>query len=486
VKTTRILSASAAGLLLAACTTDPTGLSDRAPTSPRFAGGVTGAAFTGTNPGYGGGAGFGGGACINGKADAINCNIYSDGKDVWLSAGPAAAALGAGQYFFAILVPSGQNNDVNDGQSPGSNPDALGNKNDNLSDDFDTYEARSFTVSASGVISPIDGVTGHVIDNNRIQAWQFHPTTNRGGVYTAAICKYGAGYDPVTNKVTASSCKFDNFRIVDNDGVIVDDGGISGAKYYDANRNGQRDLGEAGIGGWRIDYTGLLSNTITTDDEGQFSVLLPAGSYTFAEQQALGGTIGSTLGSFSWEQTGNTVDQTANTPGNTSSLANFIYSIGLTSKGSTSHVNFGNVCKVNPGGRTIGYHQNKAGTLAASSYLSGLVGLNLVTNRGVDYNPAAGDFVFSSKSNSSPWGTWLNVQQGFTSGDIVVDGTRTISDLISYADGLIAANKITVLAGPARTEQARVKDIFDAINNSAEVTKQYSQPRAALCGTPSF
>src|SRR5579862_6989005 len=51
-------------------------------------------------------------ACLNGNG--VNCNIYLDKRDVFLSGLPVSASLGAGTYFFAVLDPGGQAN-PNDG-----------------------------------------------------------------------------------------------------------------------------------------------------------------------------------------------------------------------------------------------------------------------------------------------------------------------------------------------------------------------------------
>src|SRR5881396_3138096 len=94
---------------------------------------VTGAAFTTTNTNVDGTS-----HCQNGNED-VNCNIY-DGKEfVWLDGGPSTAYVGDGSYFCAVLDPGGQA-DLNDGGAQ------------NLSDDFDTYQDRSFSVSG-GVVS---------------------------------------------------------------------------------------------------------------------------------------------------------------------------------------------------------------------------------------------------------------------------------------------------------------------------------------------
>lgn len=146
---------------------------------------VSGAAFTTTNTNV-----DGTGHCKNGNED-VNCNIY-DGKDfVWLNGGPSTAYVGDGDYFFAVLDPGGQA-DPNDGAAK------------NLSDDYDAYANRTFSVSG-GVVSY--GGT-HDFDSNKIRLMPYADTSNPGGVYILAICSLADGYP-----VDPSDCKYDAFKI---------------------------------------------------------------------------------------------------------------------------------------------------------------------------------------------------------------------------------------------------------------------------------
>ncbi|MDP9345480.1 MAG: hypothetical protein M3P44_07125 [Actinomycetota bacterium] len=146
---------------------------------------VTGAAFTTVNENA-----DGTGHCANGSPN-VNCNIY-DGKEfVWLNGGPESAYVGNGSYFFAVLVPGGQP-DPNDGGAK------------NLSDDYDAYTDRTFTVSDGTV-----GYSGgHDFDSNKIRLADYADTTNPGGVYILAICSLADGYP-----VKPSKCKYDAFKV---------------------------------------------------------------------------------------------------------------------------------------------------------------------------------------------------------------------------------------------------------------------------------
>jgi hypothetical protein len=149
------------------------------------AAGVTGAAFTTVNE-FKDGAGH----CKNGNP-AVNCNIY-DGKEfVWLNGGPSVAYVGDGTYFFAVLEPGGQP-DPNDGGAK------------NLSDDFDAYTDRTFSVSGGTVAYG----GSHDFDSNKIRLAPYADTTNPGGVYIMAICSLANGYP-----VKPSSCKYDAFKV---------------------------------------------------------------------------------------------------------------------------------------------------------------------------------------------------------------------------------------------------------------------------------
>jgi hypothetical protein len=66
---------------------------------------------------------------------------------------------------------------------------------------------------------------------------------------------------------------------------------ILGYKFEDANANGSRDAGEAGIGGWRIDLAGPggLASSASTDASGRFAFAIAAtGLYTVTEETRAG------------------------------------------------------------------------------------------------------------------------------------------------------------------------------------------------------
>ena len=218
-----IPAAGVAALALACSDTPPTApeRAASAPT-PRFAAsGVSGATFTTNNPAI-----DGLGTCNNGNPAAtdptINCNIYDQKAYVWLTGGPTSggSALEDGIYFFAVLVPGGQNNDVNDGQnSPVFGGSTATNKN--LSDEWDAYSNRTFTVAGGKVVSYSGSHTRYDADpgagvDYMIRLMPYSNTTNPGGEYDMAICKINpATYNPATEATaaTAADCKYDNFKV---------------------------------------------------------------------------------------------------------------------------------------------------------------------------------------------------------------------------------------------------------------------------------
>jgi hypothetical protein len=150
---------------------------------------VTGADFTTVNENV-----DGTGHCKNGQPN-VNCNIYDGKQYVWLNGGPSVAYVGDGDYFFAVLDPGGQAN-PNDGAAK------------NLSDDFDAYTNRTFTVSGGNVTYS----GSHDFDSNKIRLMPYADTTNPGGVYIMAICSLADGYP-----VDPSDCKYDAFKVQENE-----------------------------------------------------------------------------------------------------------------------------------------------------------------------------------------------------------------------------------------------------------------------------
>lgn len=141
----------------------------------------------------------GSGHCKNGNPN-VNCNSYDGKRYVWLNGGPTANHLGPdGQYFFAVLVP-GRQPDPND-----SSPVSASDKN--LSDDYDTYANRTFTVT-NGEVGSYLGTHDYDPLEQKIRLLPYSNTSNPGGVYILAICSLEDGYP-----VDPRSCKYDAFKV---------------------------------------------------------------------------------------------------------------------------------------------------------------------------------------------------------------------------------------------------------------------------------
>ncbi len=226
---------------------------------------VSGAAFTTFNPWV---DGLFKEVCKN---SMINCNIYGAKPDVWLNGGPTANGLGPdGQYFFAVLVPGGQPN-PNDGGAK------------NLSDDYDSYTNRTFTV-VDGEVASYGGThdldSGNFLDPSRkyctskrgcepdgepplIRLYPYADTTNPGGVYILAICYIGDGS---AYPVAPRDCKYDAFKVKE---VLTASLRLSGIKFEDLFADGKADwefgvYEDSGLKDWEITIkgTGFLGEPI--------------------------------------------------------------------------------------------------------------------------------------------------------------------------------------------------------------------------------
>lgn len=232
--------------------------------APGLAFGVSGAGFTTVNELV-----DGSGHCKNGNP-AVNCNIYDGKQYVWLNGGPAVAYVGDGTYFFAVLAPGGQAN-ANDGTSK------------NLSDDFDAYTNRTFTVTG-GTIS-YGG--SHDFANNKIRLMPYADTPNPGGEYVMAICSLGP--DGTSYPVDPSTCKYDAFKIQPPGTATV-----RACKFEDQDGNGLLGATEPLLSKWTIMGTGVLtdsgdtgSKNLITDESGcvDFTVKNLNGPVTLQEQE---------------------------------------------------------------------------------------------------------------------------------------------------------------------------------------------------------
>lgn len=368
------------------------------------AGAVSGAGYTTVNT-----AVDGNNHCKNGNP-GVNCNIY-DGKEfVWLNGGPAANGLGPdGQYFFAVLVPGGQP-DPNDGGAK------------NLSDDFDTYTNRTFTVT-NGEVSAYGGT--HTFDSGVVRLFPYADTTNPGGVYIMAICSLGSGYP-----VAPRSCKYDAFKV--QKGVAKVQSVLSGRKYLDGNRNGQLDAGEPGLANWTITISGSdgTNTSVKTDASGDWSYTTQSHApapgtttYTIAEVQQAGFT-----------QTGNTADQSMSAGGATVALGAFTYSVTVPNNAvsAVAQLFFGNYKEKPPECPPPTFGTNAGGVpfmqLTVQDADTGLAAINILYAGNITVDIAG--FSYGTRDPVTVTGTAIDANQpiGLTFEAFDLAGNRTECD----------------------------------------------------------
>lgn len=453
-------------------------------------------------------------ACRDGSAalhNDVDCNNYASKDGVYMSGGPASgnSALSDGTYFFAVLNPGGQNvltgtagqmDFVRSGTPalPRLSSDARDCRTFGVSGGVVTYDNTTYGSCSAPHATGVTPYSAKFV----VQLMPYDDTQNNGGVYILAVCR--------TSVTSASECKYDAFRIRTAEECPGGDCGpdlnpvLSGYKYYDANMNGQFDATEEGIPGWNIN---VGASTTTTGPGGLFSSTVDPGTLTVTEQLAGNG----------WVQTGNTVDQTSSTLntvflGPTGTLPKFAYSVVAVFNGSTSYLNFGNVCSPTPGGHTLGFWSNKNGqALITANDLSALSAFNLIQPK--SSSPYYQAFDPTTKAALATWllsgtatnmsymlgvqmtATYLGLQHGFTT-NVNVDNApailagyappRNVTQEIAYANALLGAYPYTVASGSVRTELGRVKSLFDTINNSQSLLQSTLTDGIAVCGAPSF
>jgi hypothetical protein len=264
---------------------------------------------------------------------------------------------------------------------------------------------------------------------------------------------------------------------------------ISGVKYYDSDLNGIFSGGDTGLAGIKITISAIWPNG-TVDSEVLYTGA--GGAWTskaFPEVSTY--TVTETLPGTNWTQV-----TSSGTVG--------------TVNGANASVDFLNVCRLTPGGRTLGFWSNKNGlAMVTAADFTRLTGYDLrVANGGQrDFTAAAID---SNRKTLNSWllsasatnmaymlsaqmtATDLSVAKGFTNPSIIVDGTTVnVAQLIAYANSLLANpivggpfagqnGSLTVSSGALRTEQERVKNILDKINNVGS----FAQPTACSFTTP--
>jgi hypothetical protein len=166
---------------------------------------------------------------------------------------------------------------------------------------------------------------------------------------------------------------------------------ITGEKFFDANVNAMKDVGEPMIPGFRIQIdtvwpdNSVHSEVVVTDANGQFqSSEVPLGT-TFTSFEIL------PLGT--WIQTAPQLGSQVISNGETATANSSKQWEGAVGEGGFDGLYFGNVCLGGGGGNTLGFWSNKNGqarmnnTLGMANALAGLTGLNLRRPNGAHFDP---------------------------------------------------------------------------------------------------
>ncbi len=203
------------------------------------------------------------------------CHSYLSKEHVWLDgAGLAKDLRQDGDYFFAVLAPGGQQ-EPNDGSEK------------NLSDDFDTYLDRTFTVSG-GELSY--SALSHWLDSGQsegegedavpnglppyIRLYPYAETPSPGGVYILAVCSLERGYP-----VDPRNCIYDAFMV--REGKTAEAFLFGGQVFEDLYADGVRDGSDTGLKHWQVAVDGLgmdgqpFSAEVRADKDGYWEYETP-------------------------------------------------------------------------------------------------------------------------------------------------------------------------------------------------------------------
>jgi hypothetical protein len=206
--------------------------------------------------------------CINGPDPSVNCNIYQQKEDVFLSGSPVQASLGSGTYYFAVVSPGGQ---------PDPNPGAP----DLLSSDDGIQ--REFSLDNAGAITNLGD---HLLDSNKLSVFPYNDTPNHGGVYILAVCKISSSQNTAAitlPTVDPKDCKYDAFKVKESSApgasgpTILKDaaGSYTNTYAWDIEKSADKTLVRQTGGTASFTYT-----VHVTHDGGTISDVTVSGSIT--------------------------------------------------------------------------------------------------------------------------------------------------------------------------------------------------------------
>jgi hypothetical protein len=241
-------------------------------------------------------------------------------------------------------------------------------------------------------------------------------------------------------------------------GCADDQPTIDVVKFYDADADGEKDIGEATIDGWKVNISGVGNFSTPVSED------VSAGDYTVAEYAPVQGN---------WINTTPT-------------------SVAVTVPPNAS-VEFGNLCLGAGGGKTLGFWSNKNGEAqmkdggSLASELALLSSLNLVKQDGSAFNPTGYSELknWLSKATATNMSYMLsaqlaamelNVEAGFVVDSTLVyapgvpganaAGFISVSDLLDEANTELGAGGSTPVGDPNRVNQEATKNALDKANNN--------------------
>jgi len=249
-------------------------------------------------------------------------------------------------------------------------------------------------------------------------------------------------------------------------------------KFYDANANGEYDLGELLLDDWDF--------TIDTDAYSTpFDEEVPVGTYLLEEEMPC---------ETNWVASGITVVGTEdyNIISNTQVQVTLVEDDDVT-------VYFGNYCLKPSGGKTLGFWSNKNGQAVMNDggivgpELALLSGLNLRNANGSNFDPANyaafKNWLLSATATNMAYmlsaqlaAMALNVEAGFVNGNaFYIPYGGTINQLMAEANAELGLHG-TAYAGDAwRGYQEMLKNYLDALNNGASVIPTTPCPYSFDC-----
>jgi len=384
----------------------------------------------------------------------VNGNIYDLKSDVYLNGGPdrpnSAGLLSNTSYYVQVTDPSGTT--------------LLGSSLANTSVSTTPITTNSFgnVVGCSqlqSIVSLANGMLGYA------------DTPNNGGEYKVWIST-----DPTfANQYT----KTDNFKVKGSIRPEDPTGKIDIIKFYDANANGYRDVGELDVIGWKVDLM-------------DFSI-----QFTPAQYTGLSIVNGQTYTAREYQPVQPNWYATTPTPMSTTPVYLNQSTVELSTTTPYAKVEFGNVCTGAGGGFTLGYWSNKNGQAAMTKYgtlalFSGLQNLFLVNKDGTPFDPSqldqfrtwllGGTAVNMANMLSVQLAAmYLNVTTGSVTGDPMIyapgvpganiAGFAPVSVVMTAANTSLSANSQTLAGNPQRATQEMIKNALDMANNNRTFVK---------------